>query len=611
MPNTESSPEERKENLNRFILYLAIIVTGLAALPFLIAWIGTPQGKLYLGTQFNTDDHMVYAAWMRQAMDGHFLFDNRFAVEQQPTLTIHVYFLVVGWVAKVIGIPLATNIARLGFTVLFVMLLGKLIQRSHLNIFTAKFALILTAFGGGLGFAMWEHFGRLSGKPFAELLSGGRLSIDVWQPEGFVFSSALTNGLFMVSFCLILGIIHCVLDAKDSWKRVPLGFGLMLLLMNIHSYDVLLVALILIGFLIATLSTRSTTRDWIVRAGVITLGAVPSAIWFMYVLSKDAVFQARAETLTYTSNFQTVLVGIFIPFALALYGLTKSEVEKNKKLAAAGILALLNLGLYFAAIGKPDDVYFLSFGAWCVCLLISLSVPYLVAKKDDHVWNLVWAWASISTIAPYLPQLFQRKLAMGIIIPWALLGAIGLKELLQPLERNVRNMISTLAIVITCASSLYWFQRELLLIRSDVSTTSMHPVYFSADVKALVDKLNQEPGRKVVLAMPGVRDPDAPPLTSPYLPDLNAVLSGMTGAYSYAGHWSETPDYNEKRGEATLVFLRDVTDEQRALLINKIKPDFIIAPNPRTFTNLPLADLRQFGSTVFDGDQFRLIRIEN
>ncbi|MCB0825037.1 MAG: hypothetical protein KDC26_02505 [Armatimonadetes bacterium] len=611
MPSTESSPEERQENLNRFILYLAIIVTGLAALPFLIAWIGTPGGKLYLGTQFNTDDHMVYAAWMRQAMDGQFFFDNRFAVEQQPSLTIHAYFLVIGWVAKLVGIPLASNLARLGFTFLFVMLLGKLIQRSQLNIFTAKFAMILTAFGGGLGFAVWEHFGRLTEKPLAQALSSGRLPIDVWQPEGFVFSSALTNGLFMVSFCLILGIIHCVLDAKDSWKKVPLGFGLMLLLMNIHSYDVLLVAFILIGFLIATISVKGATKDWILRSGVIALGAIPSALWFMHVLGEDKVFQARAATLTYTSNFQTVLIGIFIPFLLSIFGLIKSDVEKNKKLASVGVLILLNIGLYFAASGKPDDAYFLGMGAWGVCLLISLSVPFLVAKKDDHLWNLAWAWASVSTIAPYFPQLFQRKLAMGIIIPWAILGAIGLKELLKPLERNVRNMVSTLIIVITCASSLSWFQREFLLIRSDVSTTSMHPVYFSADVKALVDQLNKEPGRKVVLAMPGVRDPNSPTLSPPYLPDLNAVLSGMTGVYSYAGHWSETPNYDEKRGEATMFFLQNISDDQRAMLMEKIKPDFIVAPNPATFTNLPLADLSGFGSSVFEGDQFSLIKVEN
>src|SRR5690606_23444982 len=129
---------------------------------------------------------------------------------------------------------------------------------------------------------------------------------DVWQPEAFVFPSMLTNALFMASLCLILGVFLSFLDAKQSWKPVLPGFICMALLMNIHSYDVLLVALVMVGCLAMQLARRDADWKWIARAGVIGLGAVPPALWFMHVLRNDSVFQERAATPTFSPNFKVL-----------------------------------------------------------------------------------------------------------------------------------------------------------------------------------------------------------------------------------------------------------------------------------------------------------------
>ncbi|MFX8000689.1 hypothetical protein ABTK84_19470, partial [Acinetobacter baumannii] len=84
-----------------------------------------------------------------------------------------------------------------------------------------------------------------------------------------------------------------------------------------------------------------------------------------------------------------------------------------------------------------------------------------------------------------------------------------------------------------------------------VSSTTVHAVFYTKDVPAIIDRLNKAPGRKVIAAPPGIpfripgKSLDFGP---PAMPDLNPVLSGMTGAYTYAGHWSETPRYSERRG---------------------------------------------------------------
>src|ERR1019366_5439718 len=94
----------------KFLILLGVLSVLFAALPYIVGLATTPAGSAYLGYQNNTDDHMVSSAWMRQAMDGRFLMDNRFTTGAQPRLTINLYFFVLGIVAKVTGIPLASTI---------------------------------------------------------------------------------------------------------------------------------------------------------------------------------------------------------------------------------------------------------------------------------------------------------------------------------------------------------------------------------------------------------------------------------------------------------------------------------------------------------------------
>ena len=140
---------------------------GSAALPALYAQIAAPKGSAYLGFEYNTDDHMVYSAWMREAMDGHFFFDNRFTTDPQPGLTVHLYFWIFGLVAKIVGIPFASNLARLAFTGLFVPLLYRLVRRVSGSVFTTRLAVTVTIWGAGSAFSSGTTSDRLSCAPTA------------------------------------------------------------------------------------------------------------------------------------------------------------------------------------------------------------------------------------------------------------------------------------------------------------------------------------------------------------------------------------------------------------------------------------------------------------
>ena len=627
------SPEQRLKIERGFVKWLAVLSVLLAFLPALYAIFQRPAGSSYLGFEYNTDDHMVYAAWMRQAMNGRFFFDNRFTTIAQPGLTVHLYFFALGLLAKLIGIPLAMAVGRAVFGLLFVFLAYRLVSRLNFSVYGVKLALALTIFGGGLGFMLWRNFGTSISKPVPDFLSNflhGGLPTDIWQPEGFVFPSMLTNGLFMVSLCLILYVFLCILDAKEGMRSVLPGFLAIGVLMNIHSYDVLTIGLVMCGFLAASLVRGQVTAGWIGRAVLIALGVVIPALWFVHVLQSDTVFQARAATETYSPNFRQVLFGYLGLMVVGIAAISVRVVtEKDAKLikrrmVGAALIGGLFVGLTVGAAWTGSG-YFLPLGLWVPLFLLAVAGVALCADEEP-AWNLIVSWAVVGTFAIYFPGLFQRKLTMGLSIPWAILSAYAVETWFSRSERSARNLGTVLVLIVFGATSIRWLFRDMQFARLNVSNTTRHPVYLSPDMQKMIAYLNDEKGRNVLLAVPGAGSPSADADThqpipdafeSPALPDVAPILSGLTGVYSYAGHWSETPDYGKKAGDMYRFFLKEpfqsvhsvMSDEERKAFVADTGATYASMPNPATFTALPLVSPASLGSVVYSGNQFVLVKL--
>ncbi len=597
----------------RFALLLAFVCVALAGFPTLYAFLATPPGTRYVGFQTNVDDHMVYAAWTWQAAHGALTFDNRFAVDPQPGLTFHLYFLLLGQIARVTGVVAAMTIGRLVFTGLFVLLLSRLVRRLRPTVYGTKLILAAAVVGGGLGFLpnFWHRFGAEG-------------PTDIWQPEGFVIPSMLTNGLFMVSLCLILSVFLCVLRAQRGGKKaIVQGALAMGVLMNIHSYDALLVGLVLIGFLAASLVARQATVPWVVRCVIIVLGALPASLWFLHVLGADEVFRARAATETFTPNFRQVLLGYLPPMAVGLMGLYRhsSQHEKDRPRHLAGLALAVILIVTLAALsGNHQSGYFLSQLGWAAAFVTAVAATALMSVRSP-ARNLIVAWALVGTVAIYFPGLFQRKLTMGLAIPWALLAAVAVDDLLRNKERSARNLVTALALLILGGSAVRWTFREIEYVGMKVGSTTRHPIYLSPDIQRIVNYLSDKPGRNVVVAWPGASNPtlDASgqpvpdSFETPVVPDSAPFFSGLAGAYTYAGHWSETPSYGDRTRDSyrfllasPIQSLSPMTDEERRAFVARWGINYAVVPTIEGLPTLPAATL---GDVVVAGSQFQLVKL--
>jgi arabinosyltransferase C len=270
----------------------------------------------------------------------------------------------------------------------------------------------------------------------------------------------------------------------------------------------------------------------------------------------------------------------------------------------------------FVLSAGHQDGYFVTLPGWTALMVVAVAATVLLAEENP-AYNMVLAWSLIGIVAIYFPGLFQRKLTMGLSIPWALLSAYGIEAILQGQERNGRNLVTVLCLIFVSASSLRWFSRDLEFIRLNVSNTTVHPVYLTADAQKIVQYLNTVPGRRVVAAWPGQPSPNmdekgeriSDSFSSPVMPDLNPILAGLTGSYTYAGHWSETPNYNERRSTLSKLLISNESIDQKRKDFANLGIQYLVAPVPEAFGGGSIPDLSPLGETLVDGSQFRLIKL--
>ncbi|MEI6513113.1 MAG: hypothetical protein WCO51_07540 [bacterium] len=513
---------------------VALLFMTATLLPYLIGW--SIAGKsYYTGFHYNADDFCVYTAWMTQAKQGHFFFDNRFTTDPQPRQTVHLFFWALGTIERFTNLPpqIILHLARFIFGILMIWAFYRLSQRLLTNEESRRWAVLLALLSSGLGWTAWQTYGWIA-------------PADAWQPELMTFTSLYFNPLFAVAGWLILEVWLAVLDAEKSWKAVPRGALFALLLANIHTYDIVTIAAVGVGFVILKAVMRQLDWRWLLRVGVIALGAIPPLLWLLHVHSVDAVFRSRAATQTFSEPLWKYLMGfgLLIPLALA--------------------------GMYYAL--RKRDAF------------------------TDNARALLPAWAVIGFAIPYLPVLFQRKLWMGEQWPLVLLAAGFLWLLLSRLPSPRRLALFGLVLLVLIPTNIKWVQRDFDLLLANKSNTTMHWPYLDPDLWDVIQWFgkNTQPDEGVV-AMPNL---------ACY---ISAFAGNRTYVSHWSETPDFITRLNEVR---TGILSTATTIDEKRYLLNQADATYVLTfREPAKIPELHLADLSPLGPIVYENGIFRVYRV--
>jgi len=532
----------------RNVILFALFIILLTTLPYALGYLKQDSQWHFSGFLFGVEDGNSYVGKMRLGARG--LLDFYLFYTPEPHASAPLIFLpyiLPGWlVGRFIdshnpllfqALTLTYHLMQIIFNLLYIVVLYRFIATFIKQPKTRFLALILAVLGGGFGWILTF----LNATP-----------AEFFIPEGF-------------SWLILLGLPHLAL------ARAALlgGFLFLFRALNKPSND-----------LDAASDSLPRLRGR-AREGVGTSLSTQHS-----VLSTSSVFAALCW----------LIVGLTVPFylpiiyvILATWGLVLWITHRRfprEFVIAGGIAAVITLPLfaYFTYTFAANPIFAiwssqnilqspppLDYAAAYILLVAFalISVRWLWRKLSSqysalstHHFGLL-LWPIIVPILVYLPLNVQRRMAEAVIVPLAILAAVGLRFLKrQPRWKRLYRP----SIVVMCMSSIVF----LLFICLGAIGQS-RPVYRPTAELAVLDWLNNNaPADSVILTAF-----DTGKLSPATNIDTGNLIPAYTNLRPYVGHGPETAHATDKDALTRRFFADQMPADERHALYASVNVRYI------------------------------------
>jgi len=521
----------------------------LTCLPYLFGLFLRQPGWYYSGFLTNPDDHNVYLSYMRQAHDGHLFFFDQFTSEPQPGRVINVFWLALGLLAKVthLALPVVYHLARVVSGWLLLVSSYWLASQIIASTATRRLALILTATAAGFGWL----FQAQGGQPHPIDYGPGLV-----MPEAITFLTLLLNPLFAFSMFLMVVVFGLSAKAVETGSaRTAAGAGFAALALgNIHSYDLIPVAAVIVVYAVAQVVTGRARWQALLLVLLIAAIASPSVLYQLWLqrIGDMTIIVKLVGPPAASGPARWFALGLGLPLALAVVGAVRGAVRGND---AARLLII---------------------------------------------------WLAVGFALVFAPVAFNRKLAEGLHIPVCLLAALAVEPMLRAGARRAA-IVGAMLVVICAPSNALYVRRamgDLVTNNQAYLGNLMPPLYLRPDQYRALLTLSGKASRSDVLL--------ANTLVANYAPSLAGVRVYL-GHWSETLHYTEkirqlskfleagTPD------EQRHAFCREYGIDY--LLRDRSVYDDAFLPPSRQAEGAFDPDRSQWLSPVFAQDQVSLHRV--
>jgi len=523
------------------VLY-GLLLVGITTLPYVLAGIRAQDGWTFSGFLIGADDGFSYLAKMRLGARGLWDFYLFYTPEQGTAYPLlFLPYIAPGWlVGRFLStadpaLPAVLALVFHALRVLFDLLLIAVLYR-----FFAAFvrsprvrglALVWATLGGGFGWL-------LSPMGFGDWL--GSLPPELFIPEGF-------------TFLILYSLPHLAL-ARAA----------------------LLVGLLLVG------------NDS--AAGRLRRMVLAGACWGLVGLA--------------VPFYLTVIYAVLAAWGAAVWLLRRQFPFALLRQASGAVLLTLPLFAYYALVFSGDPL----FARWSAQNRLPSPHPlqYLLAYSlilTVAAFGLRWAlrrarihagaalllgWPLLVPLLVYLPINVQRRLSEAVIVPLALLAAVGGRVLARRIGRRVPRLL----LVVASLSSAF-----LLLGGLFAALMLERPVFRPAEERAALLWMNTHlPADSVVLASF----------------DTGNILPVYTDLRPFVGHGPETLYSGDKKAQTELFFGGQMNAAERQALYTRFRIQAIVyGPLERALA--PQGDIPPVwagdGDLVYEADGYTVYRL--
>ncbi|MFH1170967.1 MAG: hypothetical protein V1778_00280 [bacterium] len=485
----------------RVVFFVVLGALLLSSLPYLFGPLLAGQHFTYLGMYpTGPGDTNVYFSFIRQAMQGKVLFENLHTGEPQHGTIFHPLWLILGWGAALFRLSpvLLFHVARAVLGGIFLLFFYYFLSFIFSDSRRRNIAFVLAAFSSGIG--VFFSIGLSIWDPISGMLL---LPADQWITESNTFLTLMHSPLFILAQLLLLVLFWLFLQ-EATIKNFFLVGGLFLLLVLLHPYDLLTIAIVLPSFILVR----------ILRDPTFTPEALRRALKRLVLLAVCAV-----------------------PPILAYLVAARSEV-------AIGGWMKRNI-----TMSPPIHSYLLGYG-----LLLAFAVAGFVAlRKSRSPFHLfLLTWVVVSGLLLYIPMQFNRRMSNGLHVPIVILAAVGI----DLLWRWVRTILPRREMLRTAVRASFLWVVGIGLFFTTITLTA----------NAISWEWN--PAESIYYLPRGVADgmdwlgshadPQAVILSHAY---NGNIFPARTGLRVYIGHGHQTVDYETKQHLVNTWFFRTDRDD--------------------------------------------------
>jgi len=350
----------------RWLLIRSIGVLVLASLPYVAGALLAGPDRVFSGLQVNPLDGVSYLAKMQIGLHGDWLFTLRFTTESSSGVWLFTYFVALGQVARVLGLPLiwVFHAARIlgGFALLWSVY--ALIARVVVPIEQRRRTWWLIAVSSGLG--------------WLALLFGHTTTSDWTIPESNTFYSLIANAHFALAMALMIVLFIGLLEAQRVSVRRVLGLSAASLVLAVIQPFAPVAMFVILGvtLLLMWWRDRKWPRPQFVTAVGVGLITMPLLIYLYAATQIDPVMQG------WSAQNQTP--------------------------------------------SPPIIDYVLGYG---LLILLAIPAARSAWRRRSNWDLLLLAWILITVPLLYAPFPLQRRWSLGLHIPIGLLAAVGLSQI--------------------------------------------------------------------------------------------------------------------------------------------------------------------------------------
>jgi hypothetical protein len=505
-----------REWLNVTLFALALVV--LTTIPYLLAsrTISNEPEWVFTGSLVGVEDGNSYLGKMRLGARGLWDFHLFYTAEPHDSAPLLFFpYILVGQIVGALGFDgeartpaliVAFQVMRIAFDVLLIFTIYRFVAAFVKRRGTRFLALALATLGGGFGWLL-----SLIG--MNTLL--GSAPLEFYVPEGFSFLILFGLPHLALARAALLGGLLLTFSAleRERWLPSSLLAGVCWLIVGLC-----------VPFYLAVLYAA--------------LGA-----WFIAAWIRQRTFPMRLFTRLF------VAVAVTLPL-MAYLGWTFIRNPVFSQWTAQNQLPSPNPTHYVLAYG----------------LLAALAVVggVWVWRRSQTRYALLIGWPLIVPILVYLPINVQRRTAEAVIVPLALLAAVGVRALSR---RRAWRLVRPIMLIVLVASSVFLLAGFALR-----ALVSNQPAFQPVGQIDTLHWLNQN------------ADVDAIVLSAPSTGNL---IPAWTDLRTVVGHGPETLNFLSKEVEVEHFYRGEMSAEERTafLTANRVRYVFY-GEAERTFAEI-------------------------